>query len=40
MPYTKGLTEQVWDVIEEEFLQFVDNEQVVLTGDFNARTGS
>ena len=38
--YTKGLTEQVWDIIEEELLQFVDNEQITLAGDFNARTGS
>ena len=38
--HTKGLTQPVWDIIEEELLQFVDNEQIILIGDFNARTGS
>ena len=38
--YAKGLTEPVWDIIEEELLQFVDNEQAILTGDFSAGTGS
>ena len=37
--YTKCLPEQVWDVLEEELLQFKDDEQILLAGDFNAHTG-
>ena len=37
--YTKCLPEPVWDVLEEELLQFKDDEQILLAGDFNAHTG-
>ena len=37
---TKNMTEPVWDILEEELMQFNNNEQILLTGDFNAHTGS
>ena len=37
---TKNMTEPVWDILEEELMQFNNNEQILLTGDVNAHTGS
>ena len=38
--YAKSLAEPVWDILERELLQFENNEQILLAGDFNAHTGS
>ena len=37
---TKNMTKPVWDILEEEHMQFNNNEQILLTGDFNAHIGS
>ena len=36
--YTKSLSETVWAVLEDELTQFNNNEQILITGDFNAHT--
>ena len=38
--HKESIRDSIWSLLEEEIAKFAQKAQVILTGDFNARTGS